>query len=143
VPQFTILLHWRVEARDNRGMNYDPKLKELARRIEDLCKEYDAGAHISLVSRTHGEFRFCLPDWAGLYEEVEPATGNVRIRLKIKKAEGDTFEKAELTAHLLHSLRDTAASCFAFVDQFIKVTDEKWQTEHKPFHGFRPHREEH
>ena len=121
---------------------YDPKLKELAARIEALCKEYDAGAHVALVSQTHAEFRFSLPKWASLYEETD-AQGQVLIRLKHKKADGDTHERAELTAHFLHSVADISLNCLRFVGKFLEVTDEKWKTEHKPWHGFRPHREEH
>lgn len=123
--------------------NYDPRLKECMAKIEAICKQYDCGGHISLVSKTHGEFRFVLPTWTGLYDEVDPKNGDIHVRLKIKKADGDTHEKAELTAHYLHSIRDTCASGFLFVNEMTEITDEKWKTEHKPFHGFRPHREEH
>lgn len=125
-------------------MNYDPKLKEAARRIEAICKEYDCGGFFSLVSKTHGEFRYALPSWGAMFEEKD-AQGNIRVRLKTVNMKNDPamFERAELTAHFLHSLRDTAGQCFLFMEEFIKVTDEKWKTEHKPFAGFRPHREEH
>lgn len=118
-------------------MASDPKLIKLMSKIEELCREADVGGHVNLLSKTHGEFRFVLPKWAGLYEEYD-SDGNCIIRLKIKKAEGDTHEKAELTAHFLHSVRDVCAQTFGLVDKFIQVTDEKWKTEHTPFYGFEP-----
>lgn len=117
-------------------------MKECQAKIEELCKAYDCGGHVTLVSKTHGEFRFVLPEWTCLYEEVDPKTGDIGIRVRVKKADGDTHEDAELTAHYLHSMRDTFATAFAFVDRLIEKTDEKWKTEHTPFHKFRPHRKE-
>lgn len=124
--------------------SYDPKLKEAARRIEAICEEYDCGGFVSLVSKSHGEFRFMLPKWGAIFEEVD-SQGNVMVRLKTVNMKNDPamFERAELTAHFIHSLQDTAAACFSLMDEFIKVTKEKWKTEHKPFAGFRPHKDEH
>jgi hypothetical protein len=122
-------------------VNYDPKLKEAMSAIEAVCKRYGCGGHITLISKTHGEFRFVLPDWAGLYEVIDE-NGNSGIRCKIEKAKGDTHEKAELTAHFLHSVRDIAAACFRFMSRFTEQTDKVWDTEHTPFFGFRPHRPE-
>ena len=121
---------------------YDPKLKELAAKIEALCQEYSAGAFISLISKTHGEFRYVLPKWTSLLETIS-AAGLPMVRLLHKKELGHTHEQAELTAHFLFSLRDTAALCFSFCEKFIEKIDEKWKPEHEPFAGFRPHKEEH
>lgn len=117
---------------------YDPKLKECIARIEKLCEEYDCGGSVSLVSRTHGEFRYVLPKWTGFTEEPDQQ-GKTQIRLKVKKEER---EKAELSAHFIHSERDTAALFFSFFDGFIRATEDKWKTEHTPFHQFRPHRKD-
>ncbi len=47
---------------------YDPKLKECLAKIEVLCREYDCGGYVSLVSKEFGEFRPILPSWAALSE---------------------------------------------------------------------------
>ena len=119
-------------------MSYDPKLKECMARIEKLCEEYDVGGSVSLISREGGEFRYVLPKWTAFIEEVT-ADGIERIRLRCKKEER---EKAQLTAHFIHSGRDTAALFFKFFDEFVRATDAKWQTEHTAFHKFRAHRKD-
>lgn len=107
------------------GEKFDPKLREAMLKIEAICVEYDCGAHINLVSPTHGEFGFVLPQWQCLYEDKLP-TGEIIIRLRAKKADGDFPLRAELTAHFLHSCREVCARAFAVADGFIKVIDEKW-----------------
>lgn len=121
---------------------YDPNLKQALREIEAICVKYDCGGHVNLISQTHGEFSFVLPKWQCLFEETLP-DGRVAIRLRAKKANGDFPERADLTAHFLHSLRDVFAAGFQYVDRFIIETNEKWKTEHTPFKNFRPKREEH
>ena len=121
---------------------YDPALKEALARIEQICFEYGIGGYVSLVSQTHGEFRPILPAWAGCTWEYKDddhlvVTG---VRLKVKKEERD---KAEMTAHFIHSGLDCSAHAFQFFDFLVKQTKEKWKTEHESFKDFRPHREEH
>lgn len=118
-------------------MNSDPKLIRLMEKIEKLCEEADVGAHVNLVSKTHGEFGFVLPKWGALYEEILPDT-TTAIRLKFSRAQGDTHEKAELTAHFLHSMRDVFVMAFKLTNEFIEITDAKWKTEHVPFSNFQP-----
>lgn len=112
------------------GDNFDPKLREAMLKIEAICVEYDCGAHINLVSPTHGEFGFVLPKWQCLYEEAID-TGEVQIRLTAKKADGDFPKRAELTAHFLHSCREVCARSFAVVDHFIKEIEKKWNIQHE------------
>lgn len=119
-------------------MSYDPRLKECMARIEKICEEYDCGALVSLISETHGEHRQVSPKWSALREEVDEQ-GRVRIRLKCSKEEK---RRAELTAHYIHSQRDVSALWFRFFDELVNATKDKWQTEHTPFHQFRPHRKD-
>jgi hypothetical protein len=124
-------------------MSYDPILKEAAAKIELLCRQYDIGAHIMLVSRTHAEYRFCLPEWSALREEFDP-TGAVIMRLKTNKAEMGVIqskEKAELTAHFLCEIRDQAARVFQFVEHLLGLTKGKWDIKHS-VQKIRPHRPE-
>lgn len=120
------------------GMNSsDPKLKECMRKIEALCNEYDCGGYFSLVSETHGEFRYVFPKWTALTEELD-ATGKVTgVRLKCKKEEK---EKAELTAHFIHSNLDVVLMMFKLFSYLVDETKKKWNTEHTPFAGYKPHR---
>lgn len=120
-------------------MSYDPKLKECLTKIEALCKQYECGAYVSLVSRTHGEFRYVLPEWAAMKEEIDDEGRVCGVRLTCKKEER---EKAEFTAHFLHSSRDIAALAFKFFDHFIEATQKKWNTEHTSFADYRPHRKD-
>lgn len=120
-------------------MKYDPKLKEAMAKIEAICNEYDCGGYISLTSKTHGEFRFVFPEWSAIKEEFNSNGEAISCRLNCKKEER---EKAELTAHFIHSNRDIAAAAFTVFNEFVEETNEKWQTEHKPFHQFRAHRKD-
>lgn len=120
-------------------MSYDSKLKECMNKIELIMKEYGAGGWVSLSSENGGEFRFIFPEWSGLAEELDCSGKVSGVRLKVKKAER---EKAELTAHFIHSNRDVSAQAFRMFDHLCELTQEKWKTEHTPFHNFRPHRKD-
>lgn len=117
---------------------YDPKLKEAMAKIESICAEYDCGGYFSLTSKTHGEFRYVFPSWVAIREETECGEV-VGVRLTCKKEEK---EKAELTAHFIHSNLDTVVAMFKLFSYFVDQTQEKWGTEHKSFSGYRPHRKE-
>ena len=124
-----------------KSQSYDARLKEACREIETICKRFDVGAHILLVSETHAEFRIELPSWSALTTEVDE-TGAERIRLRVNKAEMGlklAHEKAELTAHFLYQLRDESARLFQFAETFIAATKDKWKTEHT-ITNCRPHR---
>lgn len=119
-------------------MSYDPKLKEAMAKIQRICEQYDCGGYVSLTSRTHGEFRYILPQWTGLQEELRDGVV-VGIRLRVKKEERD---KAELTAHFIHSNLDVVVQMFHLFSHFVDMTKEKWGTVHKSFADYRAHRKD-
>lgn len=118
-------------------MSYDPKTKECMGKIERLMQEYDCGGYVSLTATTGGEFRYIFPQWTAIREELDESGKVIGVRLKCKKEE---HEKAELTAHFIHSNLDVVLQGFKLFSHLVDLTQEKWQTEHTPFHNYRPHR---
>lgn len=124
-------------------MSYDPRLREAMSKIEKICEEFDCGAYVSLTSETHGEFRFVLPKWGCLYEDVDSQQREI-IRLKTVNMKNDIVmqRKAELTAHFVFGTMDMMGTTFLLLNKFKDEMQEKWKVEHKAFHEFEPKRKD-
>lgn len=120
---------------------YDPRLKEAMARIEQICKEFDIGGYFALVSKVGAEFRYALPSWTSLQDEIQ-ADGTIAVRLLHTANQPGSLEKAADTAHFLHSIKDCSALSYGYMETFTKETDKAWQTQHVPFANLRPHKEE-
>lgn len=118
---------------------YDPKLKEAMAKIKVILKEYDIGASISLVSKTHGEFLYHMPTWSAA--QIQSNQLRVKSKKKDYASVEEQHEVAELTAHLILSLRDMAVNDLRVMGGIAEILNEKWDIDHVPFADFTPHEE--
>lgn len=111
-------------------MASDPKLKELMTKIERLCAEYDAGAFVSLTSKTHGEFRLIPPKDSGFIE----VPGGVSVGKLTDVAQ------VEATLDFAFSISETAGGVAKYMDETIAKIKTRFHVEHDPLKEFTPHR---
>jgi hypothetical protein len=111
-------------------MAYDPELRKAMDEIRKLLKKYDCGGHITLVSKTHGEFTLVVPKWAAI--DCDGAKVHIRLHAKSNK------EEANLTCHYLYSLRDTCSATFMGLKRMIDEIEKKIGVDHEPFKDFEP-----
>jgi hypothetical protein len=104
----------------------DPKLIELAQKIEELCQSYGVGGFVGLASSTHSEFRSWFPAWS-LIQNVDEG---VRVRLKSSEQ-----ERSEASVHLCFSLRDNAGLQYQQYEAVCKLISEHRNIEHHSFSG--------
>lgn len=118
----------------------DEKLKEAMAEIKMICRKHDIGACITLVSKTHSEYRYEMPKWS-VAQLV--SGGGVHIRAKREDFPSDETKHAacELTAHLLCQIRDLNALSFLNMEQILKTLEPYWKIEHQGGKDFEPHRE--
>lgn len=111
---------------------FDPKLKEAMKKIEDVMREYDIGGHISLVSPTHSEYMLCIsPSWSCVQFEDE----HVRFKATEEKygSKQARNEAAELTVHLLLQIRDLGAQAFHFSEAIHEYLSKHMKITHVPY----------
>jgi hypothetical protein len=118
----------------------DPRLKDAMRRIRRILLEYDIGAAVTLVSKSHSEFGYHLPTWSVIQFE-----GNV-VRIRSYEAEyGSKDQQAAAFADSLHcvlQMRDIGVKTFMEMDEIRKFLEgHGFEIEHHPFSGFEPHEE--
>lgn len=122
---------------------WDADLKSAMLEITGILEKYQIGGNITLVSKTHSEFYYHLPDWSAVkFEDRENGKAGIRIRSKRKdfksKEEQDKILAASI--HLIAQIRDLSARSFGI---FNEIMEEKLAKvidfEHKSFHNLTPH----
>lgn len=103
---------------------FDPKLKELMDELQPIFNRYGVFGFVNAVSRTHGEFRWFIPDHSVMKIESRG------VRFKAKSGE-DKHEDVEHTVFALLSLKDQAADLFQVCDQLKLLLDEHMKIDHK------------
>jgi hypothetical protein len=122
----------------------DPRLKDAMRRISRILRDYDIGGQVTLVSKTHAEYRYQFPTWSVVQPETGPG-GEPGIRLRsFETWYGDKDKQrraAEESLHCLYQIRDLAGQTFMIFDNLCKQVEEKsgWHIEHHPYSGHEPH----
>ena len=117
-------------------MAFDPKLRAAMKEIEAVCEKYDCGGIVSLTSKTHGEFRYVLPKWAGIRLIRDKGDGkfawHVRVHAKSKP------EEANLTMHFIYSTMDVCGNMFMGLQKAREIVENRMKVEHVPFSDFEP-----
>jgi hypothetical protein len=125
----------------------DPRLKDAMRRINKILREFDIAGAITLVSKSHSEFRYQFPTWSVVQPETGPQ-GEQGIRIRSYEAyyRSKDEQKAamEESLHCLYQIRDIAGQTFLVFENLTSQVEEVsgLEIEHHPFHGFEPHQEE-
>lgn len=122
----------------------DPKLKEAMAEIFGVLKKHDIAGQVTLVSKTHSEFRSKIdPTWS--CASFEDFQDGMAIRFKIKKADVPDKEQrrqiAEWTLHILAQIRDLNAQNFLAFDGSLTEFAKFVKFDHKPHSGFEKHRD--
>jgi len=124
----------------------DPRLKQAMAEIRALCRRYDIGGQITLVSKSHAEFGYFFPTWSVVQPEKGPE-GQEGIRIRSFKeyyssaqAQHDAMEES---LHCLYQIRDIAGQTFMMFENLTAQVEEVsgLNIEHQPFHEFEPHQE--
>lgn len=114
------------------GTAYDSEAQKwlrnkVAQEIEDLMVRHNVGGVVLLASKQASAWRFVIPRWAALYRE-EPNGW----RFRWKKGEQD---KADVTAHLVMSVRDLTMHSAAFFHDLAKHLEAHVEVEHELLPG--------
>lgn len=118
---------------------YDPNLKMAMLEMERICKRYDIGAALLLVSKTHSEYGYQLPPWGCASWETDPQSGQQALRFRSHHASYGSKEaqhaEQEDTAHFLFQLRDLGGQTFLLFEQVCRQLNAVLDIEHHPFSG--------
>lgn len=115
----------------------DKKYRECMAEMIAILKKYDMGGAITVVSKERAMFKFHFPTWSVAQKH---GSGYVRIRSKSDEFPSrDAQHKAnELTAHLVHQMRDIALNTVAASNAIIGKMSDHWDIEHTPNADFDP-----
>lgn len=120
----------------------DPKLKTAMREIMDILDRHDIAGQITLVSKTHSEFRFKLdPSWS-VAKLVKQGLGwAIRFRLT-KQDIPDDDERTEIggmTIHILAQMRDISEQNYLAMSAALAQLATQLDFVHTPRSGYEPH----
>lgn len=122
----------------------DPHLKKAMGEIKKLLERFRIGGCITLVSRTHAEYRYQFPAWS----VVQPASGpHGEAGIRVRSFEAwygsakEQKEALEASLHCLYQMRDIAGQTFMVMDELITQVEAQCGLEitHTPLSGFEPH----
>lgn len=121
----------------------DPKLKTAMREIMSVLDKHDIAGQITLVSKTHSEFRIKIdPSWSVLSLTPVESPGQYRIGFRLRKEDfPDAARRADIggqSLHILAQIRDLNASNFVNFDAALKEIGKVVEIEHTPYKGFEP-----
>lgn len=119
----------------------DPKLKEAMAEIKAIFKKHDIGGFVTLVSETHGEFRYELePSWSVMHLSPQ---GQFRFKsiLADFKNEQDKHRATELSVHLICQIRDLNVQSFRNMQTILEMLEGHMEINHTPYRDFEPHRD--
>ena len=122
----------------------DPHLKKAMAEIKKLLERFRIGGCITLVSRTHAEFRYQFPVWSVVQPESGPH-GEAGIFVRSFKAwyrsTAEQKQAMEASLHCLYQMRDSAGHTFMVMDHLIKQVEQQagFEITHTAFSGFEPH----
>ena len=125
----------------------DPRLKDAMRAITRILRQYDIAGAVTLVSKTHAEFRYQWPTWSVVQPERGP-DGQQGLRIRSYETWYGDKEAQKLameeSLHCGYQIRDIAAQTFLMFDDLLQQIEETsgLDIEHRPFSGFEPHEEE-
>lgn len=110
---------------------YDSKLRDAMAEIEEILKKFDIGAFITLHSRTHSEFKFCIeaPTWSNVRFIKEGEAIHLRLYSKSEHA------KTEDTIGMLYSIKDLCAAGYLQMDKLSTRIEQDAKVEHVAFGG--------
>lgn len=123
----------------------DPKLKEAMSEIMAVLNKHDIAGQISLVSKTHSEFRCKLdPSWSCARMEMARQGFAVRFKATKESIPDKTLrdEFVSLTMHMILQIRDLAAQNFKAFDELVGQLSKYMEIDHKPYQGYEPHLEQ-
>lgn len=122
----------------------DPRLKDAMRAINRILRTYDIAGAITLVSKTHAEFRYQFPTWSVVQPERD-AQGEEGIRVRSFEAYYGSKQQQQLameqSLHCLYQIRDLAGQTFLVFESLTRQVEEQsgFNIEHHPYSGFEPH----
>lgn len=114
-------------------MEFDPKLVELREKITRLIEEYDAGGTVSLISKTHGEFSYVIPDWTAITELFDKEGRGIGMRIQTQGVATDFKEKEKLnlTGHFIFSQRECSCRFARLFIDLCKALEEQVKVDFK------------
>ena len=121
--------------------SFDEKLKIAAAEIKMIMGRHDIGGFVSLVSKTHSEFRLEFPSWS--LAQFENDGKGVRIRSKLEdfQSKEEQHIATELTAHFILSARDMAEMNFVNLGKLGEILADHMEIEHESFKNLKTHTE--
>jgi hypothetical protein len=110
---------------------YDSKLREALAEIEQTLKKFDIAAFVTLHSRTHSEFKFCIeaPTWSNVRFIKDGEAIHLKLHTKSDHA------KTEDTVAMLYSIKDLCALGFQMMDKLSTRIEQDAKVEHVSFGG--------
>lgn len=112
------------------SLEYDPKLKELAKQIEKLCNENDVACTLLLISPTHSEFLHVLDtSWNVITTMRDGKQFGIRIKSNLlEDFQGDREKQkkaTQLTAHVISSILMYSRNTHIIFDNILKEMRKK------------------
>jgi hypothetical protein len=102
---------------------FDPKLKLMMEELEPIFKKYEVFAFVSATSRTHGEFRWFLPDYSVISID--------RNGLRFKAKSGvDRHEDVEATVFGLMGAHDMGKELYLMAEKIYTELKKHMQIDH-------------
>jgi hypothetical protein len=119
-------------------MSYDPKLKEAMAEISAVLKKHDIAGAVTLVSKTHSEYKYHFPTWSAAQITDE----GIRFRTKSSDyADKQAADQALLDSlHVVLQIHDLNSQNIKVTDQLIKKIGEHVDFDHVPYFDHTPHR---
>jgi hypothetical protein len=124
----------------------DPRLKDAMRKMVQIMQKYEIGGAITLVSKSHAEYKYEFPHWSVIQPETGPH-GERGLRVRSFEAwYGDKEQQKlamEQSLYCLYQIRDLAGQAFLLFENLCRQVEEKsgFDIEHHPYSGFEPHEE--
>lgn len=122
-------------------IDFDEKLKIAAAEIKMIMRKHDIGGFISLVSKTHSEFRLEFPSWSVAQFEGDGRGVRIRSKLEDFQSKEDQHTATELTAHFILSARDMAIMNGENLMTLGELLAEYMEIEHESFKNLKTHTE--
>lgn len=123
----------------------DKRYRECMAEIIGILQKYDMGGAITVISKERAMFKYHFPTWSVARLEMNK-DGSGRVEIESKKEDFPSLaaqhEANELTAHLVHQMRDIALNNVGAANAIIAKMSEVWDIQHKSFADFDPERDQ-
>jgi hypothetical protein len=110
----------------------DPRLKDAMIAIKKILTTFDIGASIALVSKSHSEWLYHMPEWSCVKLQDD---GGVRIKSHHADYPSKDAQKEhlEVSVHVIYQLRDLGVQTASNMQQLCELIERHLQVDHTPY----------